>query len=348
MDPIKTDIQNTVNNATANAAAVANQVGQVVQQPVTEVKKKFPDFFKKKPFIIGMVVVLIFIAILVFLTLNKKPAIKNANQDVLLETVAGRKIYKSTVEKAAESQYSKSTVNNDVLKGVLNSLTEQTILDYTSATLGINVEATESALRARSYIGSATKTQIPNTLLTKARYDILKEKFTTKFVNSRTAFVVSFWTASDIYAQHEHFDATQSALAKKQQVEGKIALPEIADLIKKGNTPIAAAAVITNNSSFVDLKKIIAVNGYILGKTNNTYVFIVPKVYTSSDKKSLEPYFYDTLFAMKPGDLKSIINTDGSTGYVIKMVAATDSQFSTYDEWLADQVKKLVVISNPL
>lgn len=323
------------------------QVNQTVQSAETNVKKRLPDFMKKKPFIISVVLVVILLVSMLVISMNHKP-VSNVpgSQDTLLATVGGVKIFKSDVQREAEQQYSANAVDTKVLTLYLNKMIENYILEIEASKANITVEATESAALAKTYVGSSSA-EISPILLNKAKLEILKSKIMRQYVSSRLASTVNFWTPGSSYPQSE-LDETQKKDAQEAQSEAKIALPQITTLIKNGIDPLVATKTIMKNSQFATLAKIIAVNGYIVSKASEQYLLTQPKLYTSTNQTALGKVFFDSLFSMKSGEVKSVFSEDGSAGFIFKVLEAKDSQYKTYNDWAQARKKELVVINNPL
>jgi hypothetical protein len=337
------NIQNTVNQS-------VNQVNQAIQQPATDVKKKFPDIFKKKPLIFGVIALVILIIIVSVFSLgrnqtsNQQTTQNPQQEDILLATVGSEKVYRSDVVKLAERQYATNAINDNVIKTFFDLIIEQKILDQSAIQLGITVEASESAQRAKGYSGSAQTSQ---NLLDKAKYDLLKEKIMSKFISSRTAFRVSFWTPGADYPREDTSAAANEEI-KKQQNEGKSALAEINFLIRNGQEPLDATKEVIRKNNYSTIRKIIDLNGFYVNENQNESRMKEPVVFTSKDQRFMGDIFYNTLFAMKVGETKLVFSPEGNAGSVFKVTALSDAPFKNYDEWLAAKKNELVKINNPL
>ncbi len=87
-----------------------------------------------------------------------------------------------------------------------------------------------------------------------------------------------------------------------------------------------------------------AVNGYIISETKDEAKLSTPRAYTINDRNSIGKILYDALVSLKKGDIKLVFGKENASGWIIKMTDSTDSSFKTYNEWLKDRVKKIVML----
>src|SRR4051812_40516548 len=105
--------------AQENQTNIKETVQETAQDAQVAVKKRLPDFMKKRPFIIGMAVVVIVIVSMIVISVNKKNPGGGMSQvpggtDLLLATVGGREIHQSDVQKTAELDYPKEDISQDL------------------------------------------------------------------------------------------------------------------------------------------------------------------------------------------------------------------------------------------
>ncbi len=327
--------------------------GNLPLDQILQPKKSFSINTKKKALIlIGIIfAILILFSITIFIltkkTSPKKPASStiNTSSDKLIATIGNQKIYRSDVYNLAKKQYSEDAINEQVLKTFYNLIVERKILDIEASKLGIKVTEQEAVLAARENLASKNDV-IEQTYTVQKRYDLLKEKIMSKSIKSRTAFSVDFWTAGSSYDQQE-ISASDKQKATKIQSQAKKAFPQIEALIKQGTAPIDAVKKIMTNSKFSDLNNIIAVNGYIVSLTANQEVMKKPRIYTVDDKISLGNSFYDFLFSLKKGDVRTIFSEDGAIGKIFKVTDLSNFPFDNYQQWLQKkQAENLKIISS--
>lgn len=271
---------------------------------------KLPD----KKFILIFFLILLFIS---FITLYKLK-ITNfpfLNKNSLVATVAGEKIYLNNLQELAEKQYAKGAINNKVLKLTLDNLIEEKILE----------------LEAKKLKLSEPK-------------NLLKSKVTTGNLDSREAYVVSFWVPSDDYLKTQALPKNQIDQTLKLRADIKKAVDELEEKVKNKQTMLDAAQVVYQK--YPTLQSRLSFNGYILEKIKDqqvlsTPILSSPKLYTYADKKS-NPAFFDFLFSLKKDEIKKFIQPDGSGGSVVQVVSVHTGANKDYAGWLEEKKKELV------
>lgn len=292
-------------------------------------------FYTSRRFLIGVLVFLV-IAIPTFLFIIQKR--NQTPPDVLLATAGTQKIYKSQVETAAKQQYIPSAIDKKVLQTFLNTLIERAILDQEAKKLGITASQEEIH---KNILFTTNKGGNKQALSDFVKYSILKDKIMAKETKNVQAYIIGFWIAPFGYPQQPKNEALR--------VEAKKAFPEAGKMLEEGKPPLDVLQYIADN--YPNLKIAVGMNGYNFSRTPNKEVFIQPYTYIL-DKKVMEETnsldFYITMIAMKPGEVKVIIPTDGSGASVIKLVNISQNGFVNYSDFLQVKKKELVTISNNL
>lgn len=321
------------------------------QPGVTSPKPEFSKRFSKKTIGIigGIIILLIILGVGTFLMLRQKPTEEGLNpppNDVIV-TVGDQLIFRSDIEAAAAEQYSPKQINTEILKKYLKILVERTILDQEAKKLGIQVDQKEMNERIADEMKSNPRKTVSIGIQNLVKYQILQTMITERVVNSRTAYVISYWTPSSSYDQNE-LSTQEKQTAQIQQQQGLKAMPVIEQQLRRNVVPLTAAETIIQNPQYKELSTILAMNGYIISGTKDLSVFQYPRVYTAKDGPSIGGFYYDTLFSLKKGDIKLAYGKDNATAWLIKVIEATDSQYKTYNQWLTDQIQQKVAIQTPL
>ena len=260
---------------------------------------------------------------------------KNTPQPIA--TVADTPVYKEDVQKTALEQYAADAIDKDAMKIAYDILVERIILEKEAAKLKITVPNQE--LENKLLQTYATLEDIPESIKTSVRYDLLKDKITEKLVETRRAHTIDFYIASFAEVQDESFTEEEKAHFTKQREEGGKALPEIEQRLKAGEAPLTIAWSIYYK--YTSLQDILAINGYILKSATDMLQLIPPRLYTYNEKNLGQPLF-DALYTMGPSDIKRVDDPEGAGGYVIQMKGITHANVRSYEDWLQGKKKELV------
>lgn len=315
---------------------VSNPSSPEAAAPATSITSRLRS---KKVIIAVLAIVLLLLGAYLF---TRKTANKSNTPEYVVATVGGEKIYKSDIQNEAKKQYSENAITEEVLKNTEDKLIEQKILVQEANKLGIEVTEEEVYTSAKGELKD--KSNIPDVFLEKARFDLYKWKVKSYLIDSRTAYSIEYWTPDASYVERANFTEDQLAKFKRQQDEGKEALIELEEIVRKGEDEFSAAKdLIIEDEDYTDIKEILAVNGYILKDTQNQVLFKTPRVYTQADRKGLGDRFFDALWALNEGDITLVFSDDYTAGKIFHVVKVANSQYKTYEEWL--DIKKKEALS---
>lgn len=268
---------------------------------------------------------------------------QKGEKDLVLAMVGNKEIKRSDVQTAAKEQYLDSAIDNKVLQIFLDNLIEREIMDQEALKLGISISNAEAVKKARELQSSVN---INETMVKNAKYELLKDKIIKGFINSRTVFVVSYWTPSSEIAEKELTEEEkQQALIRREQ--GERALSEIESLINQDTEPYEAVKIVSQKTEYKEVSEILSVNGALISKLGDVELLKNPKIYTDGDKAALGE-FYDKIFAMREGEVKTFFDAEKSTGRVVKVVKVSDGFNGSYAEWLNLKRTELVKKVNPI
>ncbi len=258
--------------------------------------------------------------------------------DSLLAEVGDLKIYKTDVEKLALETYSKDAIDEKVLKTYLNILIERSVMDLEAINLGIVVAETEI-----NDVIIAEGEQDTEKVRSKVFYKLLKQKLMGQIISSRTAHVVEYWTPAKINPEIE--TDTDNPLYETQRAQGKEALTLIEQkLLRDGGDILDATRTVLAQNNFKELEEIIAVNGLRLSKVTNEVELRKPYTFTTKDQEVMGVEFFEALFSMQTGDVKTIFREGNSAGKLYQVINSSQGNYSTYEQWLSNRGQELVKI----
>ena len=258
--------------------------------------------------------------------------------DLVLAEIKKQKIYKSDVQKLALETYEKSAIDEKVLKTYLDIQIERTLMDMEAVNLTISVSDRE--------VGDEIIAQgDQDTPKTRAKYfyKLLKEKILKQVISSRTAQVVEYWTPSTV--NPEVASDADNPHYKIQRDQGKEALELIEqDLITNGRDLLDTTRTILAANNFKELEEIIAVNGLRLSKVSNEVELRKPYTFTTKDQEVMGIEFFEALFNMKNGDVRTVFREGNSAGKLYQVTNSSQGNYSTYEQWLNTRKDELVRI----
>lgn len=283
---------------------------------------------KKTGLIVFVVILLIGLAISIYFLRFRQDIRQHASETTsttpqnIAAVVGTQSITKEMVQKAALEQYAEKAITPNVRKVVLDVLIERAILDQEAAKNNISI--TEEEMSQNSMGGTIGK------------YEILKQKITSKFTQSVEAYTIGYWVPPKNY--NAPLTIEQKTEIAKIRLDGKRALIEAAEGLRTQDALTVAQNLV---KKYPSLGKTLGVNGYIMSRTKDTLLMTNPRTYTNDPQTKGQPFF-DTLFSMKAGEIKTALNSEDSGGSVIKLTKKTDAKYRTYDEYL--KAKKLEMV----
>ena len=307
-----------------NTHNLPETVSPVIPQEAPKEPKKIDA--KGKWLIIGGVFLLIVVIISYFML--QKP--KQQQQPVAM--IGDHPVYLEDLQKVASEQYLPTAIDEAALKTSLDILAERYVLDQEAKKLHITVSDEE--VREKLAQGGEQGEKIPESIKTSMRYELLRDKVTKQEIASRQAYTIDFYIASYAEEQEGGFSEEEKVLFAKQRAEGAQALPEIEGRLKVGESPVTIARSIYNK--YPSLQPILSVNGYILRSTTDESILAEPKIYEEEPANASQPFFHD-IYMMHQNEIKRVIASDGSGGYVIQVKGVTQGTAKTYEDWLNEK-----------
>ena len=301
-------------------------------------------YLKSKKFL-TLAIIFIFILILVplafiFITHPNKLSIQNVMQKTETAALAptekladfnGTPIYVSDLNSLAAEQYRTSNAKNltpSDLNTLLNVYVERKILDKQN--LGDVSAQTAQIEKTTELTGNA------------AKYEALREKFTTTSAKSWNAYTINFWLAQE--------DDLSQASAARQQLSSDVnkALDFAKTEMQKGTSVYNVALQISNN--YPSLAKIIAVNALNFDTSATPSTWNIPATFYY-DKTNADDPFYKTLYAMTENSpVTKVLNNGNMGGNVIKIIKVNnpDKTLGSYQDLLKSQESGLVITNDAL
>lgn len=299
-------------------------------------------FSSRRNVIIGIIVAFVGLNIILLLVTGIIPLPgTQKTSEALLVTVGDQKIYRSTIEKAALEYYTKSAINNDVLKITYDLLIERLLLDIEARKESIVVSGQELEARAKQMTPPSMQTTIPSDIKTAALYALIKEKLLVKYVLSKDAYTITFWIPPASYPQKPEYVIHRS--------DGKKLLDEAEARFKKSEDPFTVAKDLY--ARYSSLQNILLFNGYKIKDITDPTKFTAPKNYTFDEQKLTmldDPEFYNPLRSAKIGEIIKINKSDDSGGALIKIISQTTGKYQSIDQLIAERKKELVIVHNRL
>jgi len=303
-------------------------------------------FLHSKKFL-GLIIVLVLLFVLIPLVLifiahpaNLKQAVQNVAQkaqtttltaNTELATFNGTPILVSDLNSLALEQYgisdaSKLTPND--LNILLNVYVERKILDKQDVG-DVNAQIAQVE-KTTGLTGNA------------AKYEAIKEKFTTTTVKNWNVYIIGFWLSQED-------DLSQaSAVRQQQSTDVDKALDFAKTEMQKGTSVYNVATQISEN--YPSLAKIIGVNSVIFNNSASASTWNTPATYYY-DKTNADDPFYKTLYAMTESNpVTKVLNNGNMGGNVIKVVKVNNPNgiLDNYQNWLKTQKSNLVITNTAL
>lgn len=240
--------------------------------------------------------------------------------DALLAEVGKQKIYKSDVEKLIKQQIINPQFDEPQIKRFLTKAIEQAILDQEIAQEGLVIaEIDENDLE------SVIK-----------KYDEVKIEIAEKNVESRRVSNVGFAIPPTDYP----VDESEKELVGKQHQESPKALLDIEKALTSGASAEEVGLLIIEK--YPSLSGRIAVNGYILEKTEDRTIFEEPELFTLGKKTAVQPVM-DAAFALTQiGEVKRVDTPNNGGGIVLRLESVNNSGIKSYEDWLEAKKQELV------
>lgn len=322
---------------------------QITTPPIiTPPKSRFPVYI----FIIaGLLILTSIIGILVYTGVIKIPLLSTVpkkEEDLLLVSVGDRKIFLSEVQSKTEEVLVKSAINKKALQSTLDQIIEETILDTEARKLNIQVTDQEIAEKISQQNNATPSGSELKQYSTFARYQLIKERITKKEVASRLAYLIGFWVPP--YDYPDKITDEEKTKYELMRRDGKKALEEVVELLKKGQTPLAVTEYIYNK--YPSLQTRLALNGIIFNNTENnpdkTQSWFNKPVLFEFDEKAAQQTLYKNLYSMSEGEIRLVFGDNGAGGTVFKVESITNSDIHSYEDWLNIKKEELVKTNNTI
>ena len=288
----------------------------------------------------GVLAEVIAIPLTVYLVQQQKDTRSRADvtaEETVIVTINGQDITRADIRKVAEEDNDPSVVDTQALADALEIIKERKILDATAKAKGITVNPVD----VNNQVSQEGITQA------QASYEVLRDKVILSEVKSRKVNSVSFWSPPNTgitSLTQEEVQTAQSELAA-----GIPALSEIETKLNAGEKPLDIGQFILNK--YPVLSPVLAVNGYILSKTQEVDKQLIssPQIEEFGDS-NLDPEALNKLFDMQVGDVSTLSNLETNKGGIVFQLIekGNDSGVPSYASWLSSQEAILVIVKNPL
>lgn len=301
-------------------------------------------YLKSKKFlslaIIFIVILILVPLVFIFITHPAKQSLQNLTQKTQtpiftstdkLADFNGTPILVSDLNALALEQYGTTdakglTPNN--LNILLNVYVERKILD--NQNLGDVSAQTAQVEKTMGLTGNT------------AKYEALREKFTTTAAKSWNAYTINFWLTPED-------DLSQTSTAR-QQLSANVnkALDFAKTEMQKGTSVFNIATQIGKN--YPSLTNQIGVNTLKFNSTTNPSTWSTPAVYYY-DKTNANDPFYKTLYAMtESSPVTKVLNNGNMGGSVIKIVKINNPNgiLDNYQNWLNNQESSLIITNGAI
>lgn len=255
--------------------------------------------------------------------------------------VRGEAITKDFLRQKALEQYKPEAITDEVLAIMLENEIEKRLVEQQAQKEQINMSDAASVEQANLlYPNEETLTPA---MLAQGRQLLLKDAVSKRLSRTREAYTIGFWIPPDKYGGPLTPSQQQTILAQRRVV------PQFISEVKQRLEAGEAALVIAQDmlKKYPVLQPILAVNGYLLDRTENTELLTTPVLYTYSDQNASTPLFA-TLFSLQKGQIKEAQSPTSTGALIIKVVSASDGQFENYKAWLETQKQQAVRIIQPL
>lgn len=292
-------------------------------------------------FVVLLVIVPITIILVVYSPVNQTQKNQNSTQktqtsaafeaNTKLADFNGSSLYVKDLDALALEQYkaseAKSLTPND-LNILLNIYLERKILDNQS--LGDVSSQTAQVEKTTGLTGNA------------AKYEALREKFTTTAVKNWNAYTIGFWLTQE--------DDLSQASATRQQLSSDVnkALDFAKTEMQKGTSVYNIATQI--GQKYPSLAAILGVNTLKFDNSTSPSTWNTPAIYYY-DKTNVNDPFYKTLYAMtESSPVTKVLNNGNMGGNVIKIVKVNNPNgiLDSYQNWLKNQESSLVITNDAI
>lgn len=255
--------------------------------------------------------------------------------------VDGQKITKSELEKVASEQYTKDSLDNEVLTNTTDTVVERRILDKLSASNSISASDQEISQQLEA---GASSPEV-------AKYEVLKGKVTNSLVKNWELHSIRFWIPADrpsqvggqtVYKAPDDLTPQEASLRLRQVEDTPKFLAE-AETMLKTDTPLNVAQTLSRK--YTSLSTIIAVNNNFITDyvANSPFAsdYTNPEIVTENELH--EDLYANTIRSMtSPGEIKKVQSEHNGGGAVFKLEKANlSAPYSTYEELLREESKKL-------
>jgi hypothetical protein len=303
-------------------------------------------FLHSKKFL-GLVILLVLLFVLIPLVLifivspiKQKQALQSGTQktqtttftaNTELATFNGTPILVSNLNALALEQYGTNDAKSltpSNLNILLNIYVERKILD--NQNLGdVSVQIAQVE-KTTGLTGNA------------AKYEALREKFTTTSAKSWNVYTIDFWLIP--------VNDLSQASAARQQLSSDVnkALDFAQTQMQKGTSVFNVATQISKN--YPSLVNLIGVNTLRFDSSTNPSAWNTPAVYYY-DKTNADDPFYKTLYAMtESSPVTKVLNNGNMGGSVIKMVKVNNliNTQGNYQDLLKSQESNLVITNDAI
>jgi len=325
---------------------------------------KLEDFifdmgFLKSKKILGLIIGIVLIFILVPLVLmfvvnptkqkttgnvTEKAQTKILTANTELATFNGAPIYVNDLDTLALEQYQTNdakTLNAVSLDNLLNTYVERKILDKQN--LGdVSIEA-------------AKIVKTTGISATQAKYQALREKFTTTAPKSWSFYSIDFWIPPT-NADGSFFGGTYPSEQKQTNADRKKLVSDVNGALifaqaemKKGTSLFNIATQI--NKNYPTLSDILAVNEAKFNTSAAASPWNSPTIFYYDKTNAVSDPFSKTVYAMTENSpVTKVLNDNNSGGHVIKIVKINNPNgiLGNYSDWLKNQESGLKIINTAI
>lgn len=310
---------------------------QVTNPAIANLPKPKPPIYVYM--ISGLVLLTLVLGVLIY-----KGVIPKKSQDLLLASVEDRKIYLSGAQRRTEETLVKSAIDKKALQNTLDILIEEAILDTEAQRLNIQPTDEEITRKVSQQGNASPSAREQEQYKAIAKYQLLRDKITQKEVESREAYTISFWVPP--YNYPDPLTDEEKAKFEKIRQDGKIAMDEAAELLKKGDNPLSITQHIFHKYPSIESR--LALNGLIFKLANkDDHRFTKPELHIYIADPNKQSGFKE-IFDMQLDEVRVVPYENGAGLYVAQIKAITNTGVHSYEDWLEGKKKELVKIYNKI